>query len=45
VTSTLQVRDLRQLDSAGGRALPGDKDGWIVELSPYGGAILEWRQP
>jgi hypothetical protein len=45
LTTTLGVHDLRQLDSAGGRTLPGDKDGWNVELPAYGGAILEWRQP
>jgi endo-1,4-beta-mannosidase len=45
VTTILPVRELRRLDTAGASALPGDKDGWNVELSPYGGAILEWRQP
>jgi endo-1,4-beta-mannosidase len=45
VTTTLPVRELRRLDTAGSSAVPADKDGWNVELPPYGGAILEWRQP
>jgi hypothetical protein len=45
LTSTLDVRDLKQLDTAGRRAIAGDKDGWMIELAPYSGAILEWRQP
>jgi hypothetical protein len=45
VTSTLQVRDVKQLDAAGSRAVAGDQQGWMVELPPYSGAILEWRQP
>jgi hypothetical protein len=45
VTTALPVRELRRLDTTGSSALPGDKDGWSVEMPPYGGAILEWRQP
>jgi len=33
------------LDTAGSRTIAGDRDGWIIELAPYSGAILEWRQP
>ena len=45
LTSSMQLRDLRQLDEAGVRVLAPDKDAWSVELPPYGGAVLEWRQP
>jgi hypothetical protein len=45
VTSTLQVREVKQLDATGSRAVAGDQQGWTVELAPYSGAILEWRQP
>jgi hypothetical protein len=45
LSTTLPVRELRRLDTAGGSALPGDQDGWNLELPAYGGAILEWRQP
>ncbi len=45
LTSSLPVRDLKQLDATGSRPVLGDKDGWTVELPPYGGAIIEWRQP
>jgi hypothetical protein len=45
VTTTLPVRDLRRLETTGSSALVGDKNGWIVELPAYGGAVLEWRQP
>jgi len=45
VMTVLPVRELRRLDTAGASAVAGGKDGWNVELPPYGGAILEWRQP
>ena len=45
VTTTLPVHELRQLEEAGSRVVAGDKTGWTVDLPPYSGAILEWRQP
>jgi len=45
VMTVLPVRELRRLDTGGASAVAGGKDGWNVELPPYGGAILEWRQP
>ncbi len=45
VSTATPVRELRRLDTQGASAVPGDKDGWSVDLPAYGGAILEWRQP
>ena len=45
LSTSMQLRDVKQLDEAGVRALAPDKDAWSVELPPYGGAVLEWRQP
>ena len=45
VTTTLPVQALRQLAAGDPVAVPRDADGWRINLAPYGGAILEWRQP
>jgi hypothetical protein len=45
VSSTLALRDLKPLENTGATALSADANGWSVEVAPYSGTILEWRQP
>jgi endo-1,4-beta-mannosidase len=45
VSGALPAHELKQLHETGSTVIPADKDGWSIELPPYGGAVLEWRQP
>ncbi len=44
LSTTLLVQGLRQLTDASSVDVLRDGDGWSIDLPPYGGAILEWRQ-